>query len=188
MSLRRVEEGDLGLLLAWRNAPKIRVNMFRQHEISEAEHLAWFDRVQKDTSACWLLYFSPDGVPSGIVNFTGIDIDGRTAHWGFYAAPGRPPGTGTRLSLEALDHAFISLGLRAVLAEVLSSNSRSLAFHRKLGFREQGCRTEDHEIDGARIPVLCFELDDDNWRKARITLQDRISSEAGGTAYSSGNN
>jgi len=182
MSLRRLEEGDLGVLLSWRNASEIRLNMFRQHVISEAEHLAWFESIRKDASACWLIYANPPGVPSGVVNFTRMDNAVGTAHWGFYAAPGSPPGTGTQLSLEALDHAFLSLRLRAVFAEVLSSNDRSLAFHRKLGFREQGRRAEDHKIDGAHIPVLCFELSNEEWRQARAVLLERISAASAAIA------
>ena len=37
--LRGIKEDELELMLSWRNAPKVRENMYTRHEISLSEHL-----------------------------------------------------------------------------------------------------------------------------------------------------
>lgn len=45
--LRPMTEADLAQVLAWRNHPDIRANMYTQHEITMAEHRAWWDRMHE---------------------------------------------------------------------------------------------------------------------------------------------
>ena len=42
--LRAIREDELGLMLSWRNAPKVRENMYTRHEISMSEHQDWWGR------------------------------------------------------------------------------------------------------------------------------------------------
>jgi RimJ/RimL family protein N-acetyltransferase len=89
-----------------------------------------------------------EGVPSGVVSFTDYRPEAGSSHWGFYAAPGAPRGTGISLAVCALDEAFDRLGLHKLNAEVLSNNGQSIRFHEKLGFRREGLFRENF-FDGA---------------------------------------
>lgn len=129
--LRPLEESDLELILHWRNAPTVRQAMFSQHEISWDEHQAWFRREQVDESKRCFLYLNQNNEANGVVCFTNYDALQRSAFWGFYASPGAIPGTGLRMSLDALDEAFNKLGLEKLSAEVLATNLRSLDMHKK---------------------------------------------------------
>jgi len=148
--------------------------MFTQHEISWDEHQAWFLRVRADESKRWFLYLNQNNEPSGVVYFTGLDAAQRSTFWGFYASPDAMPGTGLRMSLDALDKAFNELALEKLSADVLTSNSRSLDMHKKVGFTEEGYFRE-HFFDGEkRVDVMRLGMLSSEWPHNRVLLSSRI--------------
>jgi UDP-4-amino-4,6-dideoxy-N-acetyl-beta-L-altrosamine N-acetyltransferase len=126
-----MQVGDLDLVLEWRNHPEVRSCMRHQEEIGAAEHTRWF-HAEAGNPDSHLLILEVAGVPSGYVKLTGLG-DG-SAEWGFYKAPGAPPGTGSLLGKSALRYAFESLGFAEVVGSVIATNRRSIAFHVKMGF------------------------------------------------------
>ena len=173
--LRPLEESDLKLILPWRNAPTVRQAMFTQHEISWDEHQAWFHRMQADESKQSFLFLDYENAPSAVVSFVSIEQVQKLAFWGFYTDPDAKPGTGVRMSLDALDKAFYELELRKLNADVLASNLRSLEMHKKIGFIEEG-RFRDHFYDGeSNVDVVRFGILHEEWPHAKRNLQDRIS-------------
>jgi len=165
MALRRLAEPDLALILGWRNAPSVRACMFSQHDITFAEHQAWFERVKDDSRSRWFIWEDADGIPRGTANFVDIRPAVGAAFWGFYCAPDAPRGTGTQMCSEALDTAFGSLQLHKVNAEVLASNVKSLHLHRKLGFRQEGLFRDGHRQAGNYEDVVRFGLLSHEWRQ-----------------------
>lgn len=152
---------DLDCVLAWRNHPDIRRYMYNQHEIGLSEHQAWFERTVCD-SRKHLLIFESDGEARGFVSFTRLASDG-VADWGFYVAPDAPKGSGYQLGKAALDHAFGALRLHKVCGQALAFNERSIAYHLRLGFREEGVLRDQH-FDGSRYhAIVCFGLLKDEW-------------------------
>ena len=49
--LRPIKDSELELMLSWRNAPAVRENMYTTHEISLAEHAAWWERTNSSDQA-----------------------------------------------------------------------------------------------------------------------------------------
>ena len=173
--LRLLEESDLKLVLTWRNTLAVRKAMFTQHEISWDEHCAWFHRMRVDESKQWFLFLDHDNTACAVVNFVSVDPVQKTAFWGFYADPNARPGTGMRMSLEALDKAFLELGIKKVHSEVLASNSRSLEMHKKVGFIQEGF-FRNHVFDGERnVDVVRFAILEEEWPLAKQKLQARIN-------------
>jgi len=161
VALRALTVDDLGLILPWRNATHVRLNMFTQHVISQDEHLAWFHRIAVDDAARWLI-FDENGRPSGVVYFTGIRHDSANAFWGFYAMPDPPPGIGRRIEREALDYAFQVLKLHKLNCEVLSVNQLVINQHKRFGFTQEGLfrdyvYTADRFQDVVRFGMLAEE-------------------------------
>lgn len=149
--------------------------MYSQHEIAREEHRLWFKRMQADHSKQWFLFFDDENGPCAVVNFVAIDQIQKSAFWGFYADPNAKPGAGMRMSLEALDKAFVELGLRKLNSEVLASNQRSLQMHKKIGFIQEGC-FRDYFFDGERyVDVIRFGILHKEWPLAKRRLQDRLS-------------
>ena len=175
MPLRPLAEQDLDMMLAWRNAPEVRRNMYTKHEITVAEHQAWFERMKDDASARWFIHEDTTGQPDGVVYFTQLQTSNRSAFWGFYAAPDALPGTGTRMGLDALDRAFTVLGLHKLNAEAIAKNEASLRFQEILGFKEEGLFRDFHFdgqsfVDVVRLGILATE-----WAVKREEIKVRIA-------------
>ena len=113
------------------------------HEIGEAEHRAWFAAGVADPSRRVLVY-EHDGIPSGVVNFTGID--GGTAVWGFFldveGLTARDATLPAWMSVcrEAVDYAFDVLGVDRLDGEVFAANTAVRRLNRRLGFIEGASR------------------------------------------------
>ncbi len=154
-------EFDLGCVLTWRNHPDVRRYMCSQNEITLDEHQRWFVRTLQDPRKN-LLIFEVGNEPLGFVNFSELACGG-VADWGFYAAPAAPKGTGRRLGLTALDHAFNQLNLHKICGQVIGDNDRSIRLHRSLGFQQEGILRNQH-YDGERFhDVICFGLLSHEW-------------------------
>jgi UDP-4-amino-4,6-dideoxy-N-acetyl-beta-L-altrosamine N-acetyltransferase len=160
--IRSMIHADLALVLAWRNHPDIRRYMYTQHEITLAEHQDWFERCLPDPRK-HLLIFEFNQQPLGFVSFGEAEVGG-IADWGFYVAPDAPKGSGQQLGYAALTYAFTELKLHKINGEALAYNQRSIDFHRKLGFRDEGILRDQH-FDGHKYHhVICFGLLCDEWQ------------------------
>lgn len=156
-TLRKLSEADLPLLLSWRNHPEVRRFMFAAHEISLAEHQAWFARVSADAQR-HLLVFEIAGQPLGFANVHVLHSAGGLADWGFYVSPEARRGTGHLLGKAVLAYAFENLRIHKMSAQVIAFNERSARFHQRLGFVQEGLLRDQH-FDGERHhDVLCFGL------------------------------
>lgn len=163
-SVRAVQIDDLSQLLEWRNHPKIRMYMIKQHEITPGEHQAWFQRVAMDNQRC-LLIIERQGRPMGYVQFSGINDEG--ADWGFYVAPGSPKGSGRGLAMAALHYAFNSMSLKQVRGKALSFNQASIRLHLSCGFLQEPGLELAQLDDGRTEELLCFMLDRSMWHKVQ---------------------
>lgn len=161
MTARRMSENDLEYVLRWRNHPDIRRFMLSQHEITLAEHRAWFDRASRDETRA-LLVIEDHGQPLGCVIFSGVQKNS-TADWSFYSAPGSPPGTGTRICATALDYAFGELGVHKVAGQVLDFNLASIRVHQRLRFTHEGSLREHIPINETHHDLLCFGILSSEW-------------------------
>jgi UDP-4-amino-4,6-dideoxy-N-acetyl-beta-L-altrosamine N-acetyltransferase len=165
-TVRTLSEDNLPMVLAWRNHPAVRSNMVTQHEISLEEHRNWFARVNEDKTR-QLLIVLDGSTPLGFVQFNSVS-QGSVAEWGFYARPDAPKGSGTKLGLTALSHAFKKLGLHKVCGQAIESNVASIAFHLKLGFAEEGRLLEQQRIGNTYHTLFCFGLLAKDWQERSI--------------------
>lgn len=160
--LRPMTEADLEMVLLWRNHTEVRRYMYTTHEISLEEHRNWFARVSKSPTVNLLIYEHLEQA-CGYVNMSRGRCN-EVADWGFYLAPDAPRGTGRSLGKLTLNHAFDALKLHKVCGQALGFNARSIAFHKKLGFTEEGCLRHQH-FDGTVFhDVVCFGLLENEWQ------------------------
>ena len=154
--VRPMREGDLELVLGWRNHPDVRRHMFTRHEITLQEHSAWFQRSRNDVGR-HLLVYEHGATPLGFVSLN-VGPHEKVADWGFYAAPAAPKGTGRLMGRAALDHAFGPLQLHKVCGLAIETNRASISLHSHLGFQREGLLREQH-FDGEKYrAVVCFGL------------------------------
>ncbi|GAA5181615.1 hypothetical protein GCM10025771_28950 [Niveibacterium umoris] len=141
--LRRATENDLATILRWRNHPEVRRVMFTDHEITEAEHLAWWSRVHDDPAYRLLLIEHRD-TPCGVVTFSRMDVAAATWLWGFYLDPeGFADGlerlrAWNGMELASLAWARSELECVELRCEVFAFNTAVLQMHLRHRFIETG--------------------------------------------------
>lgn len=160
--LRAMCDDDVDQVLAWRNHPDVRRYMYTQHEIKKSEHIAWYERTKQQKHKHLLIY-EKDLLPVGFVNITVVNESARRADWGFYLAPDAVKGAGQELGRSAIEYAFKEVNIHKLCGEALAFNERSIAFHLRLGFHQEGC-LRDHHFDGVSYhDVMAFGLLADEW-------------------------
>jgi UDP-4-amino-4,6-dideoxy-N-acetyl-beta-L-altrosamine N-acetyltransferase len=167
--VRAVTRKDLPMLLNWRNHADVRRFMFTQHEISQEEHLNWFERASQDDSHSLLIVETSDG-PIGYVQFNNVCMGG-VSEWGFYTRPNAPAGSGKKLGEAALQHAFEKLQLHKVCGQAIENNEASIRFHHKLGFTQEGTLREHQRIEHSYHAVICFGLLKQEWSSRPINKE-----------------
>lgn len=164
--LRAIKPEELELMLSWRNAPSVRANMYTRHEISLAEHLAWWERIQTRADQHYLMY-EHQGTPFGIVAFNGIDAINQNSSWAFYSSPAATNGTGSRMEYLALEHSFSGIRLHKLCCEVLAFNAPVIRLHEKFGFKVEGILREQHKTDDAFVDVYRLGMLASEWAAKR---------------------
>lgn len=148
--------------------------MYSRHEISWDEHLDWWERVGKSTNQRYFMY-ERSGAPVGIVALTSIDLDNMNACWAFYASPNAPKGTGSRMELLVLEHAFSEMGLHKLYCEVLDFNVPVIRLHEKFGFKLEGVFCEHHLYNGIYINIHRLAITMAEWMKIRETMIAKVA-------------
>jgi UDP-4-amino-4,6-dideoxy-N-acetyl-beta-L-altrosamine N-acetyltransferase len=173
-TIRELTEGDLPMVLTWRNHPSVRTFMLTQHEISLQEHRNWFERVKHEKNRKQLIVLD-SSEPIGFVQFNPVS-PGSIADWGFYTKPDATKGSGTKLGNAALKYAFQDLGVHKVCGQAIESNAASIAFHQKLGFIEEGRLRDQQQINGQYQTLVCFGLLANDWQQTRSTEKEQNAS------------
>ncbi|MEV1001995.1 GNAT family N-acetyltransferase [Nonomuraea sp. NPDC050202] len=157
--LREVQGDDLADMRRWRNHPRVRAASFTTHEITEDEHLRWWEAVRTDPGRRVLIY-DHHGVATGVVTYS--DLTPESATWGYYLDLDTLERQGSLLrawiGLEqaAVGHAFGPLGLSRLRGEVLDGNEPVMRLHRRFGFVEVGRRKQ--VVDGVPREAVTFEI------------------------------
>ncbi|MGE4408730.1 UDP-4-amino-4,6-dideoxy-N-acetyl-beta-L-altrosamine N-acetyltransferase [Pseudomonas sp.] len=171
--LRSLKVEELELMLSWRNAPSVRANMYTRHEITLAEHLAWWARIQMRSDQSYFMY-ECQSTPLGIVAFTGIDNESLNSSWAFYASPQAPKGTGSKMEYLALEYAFNHMRLHKLCCEVLAFNTLVIKLHQKFGFNIEGVFREQHRVDGVFVDVCRLGMLANEWQSRRETMLQKL--------------
>jgi UDP-4-amino-4,6-dideoxy-N-acetyl-beta-L-altrosamine N-acetyltransferase len=164
--IRVVTWDDLEMVLAWRNHTDVRRFMFTQHKISLEEHRKWFAKATQDRNRS-LLIIEEAKQPIGYVQFSQV-VEGGIADWGFYTSPDAPKGTGRKLGVTALNHAFGSLKIHKVCGLAIEGNQASINFHKRLGFALEGVLRDQQRIEGTYHDLHCFGLLAREWQPDKI--------------------
>ena len=154
--MRPMKESDLKQVLKWRNHPDIRKCMYSNHKIETDEHKEWFIKSCEDP-AITLLIYQQGKKACGFVSIKQTSFP-KVAKWGFYVAPNAQKGSGFELGKLAIKYAFEQLGFHKLCGEALSFNEKSIVFHQRLGFVQEGY-IKEHHFDGNEFQdIVLFGL------------------------------
>lgn len=169
-----LKEQHLDLVLEWRNSPGIRSIMYQDELITWENHAAWFEKM-KHSKTSWLRLLAYNGHPIGLVNFNYINRIDERCSWGFYIGEkSAPKGSGTVLAYLALKEIFEQQRIRKVCAEVIGHNKKSLSFHQKVGFVQEGCLLDHVKKDEKFQDVYLFAQFVENWKNVQPKLKELL--------------
>lgn len=152
---------------ALRNSDAVRAHMYHDHLISETEHLAWIARL-RHADCERVMVVIVHGKVAGLVALNAIDWRHKRADWAFYLShDAQGKGIGGVVECKLLDLAFFDLGLEKLNCEVLASNPKVIALHRKFGFTLEGTRRAHVIKDGVRVDVALLGMQAAEWRALR---------------------
>ncbi|MBO9522523.1 MAG: GNAT family N-acetyltransferase [Nocardioidaceae bacterium] len=150
--LRPASDTDLASLRSWRNQEANRAVSTNQQEITAEEHARWWAAVKDDPSR-QVLVFEQDGRGLGVVTFFDIDLDEKSAGWGFYldhettTAEGIAMMAWIQVMKDATAYAFDTLGVDLLTGEVNEDNEAVRTMNRRFRFTEGEPRTlEDGRV------------------------------------------
>lgn len=171
--LRNIKKDELNIMLAWRNEPKVRSNMYNQHVISQEEHLSWWEKIQGCENQKYYMY-EYEGQPCGITSLNNIDLINQNSAWAFYTSPSAPRGSGAKMEFLMLDLAFITLGLHKLYCEVLEFNRPVITLHHKFGFETEGILKAQRFINDEFVNVYRLAILKSQWECNRTAQLEKI--------------
>jgi RimJ/RimL family protein N-acetyltransferase len=147
------------LFFKWVNDPEIIHYLLRIVPTYRHQQLAWFQSLPNSTD----IIFTIETVSGNIIGTIGLEkinfINGTAWTWqiiGEIQFRGQGLGTGAKILL--LDYAFNTLRLEKICAEVIASNTHSLRYNKKSGFRDEGRLRNQIFRDGKRCDLILLGI------------------------------
>lgn len=158
-----LDEPEALEVLAIRNQPMVRKNMYTDHLINPDEHFGWIGRL-KGASHTKFFAVLTDGKIIGGVSISGIDERHKRADWAFYLSEDcQGKGIGSALERQFVTMAFEKFGIEKLNCEVISFNDRVVKLHQKFGFQIEGTRREHVIRDGEKFDAVFLGITKDEW-------------------------
>ena len=138
--LREVELSDSEKAYSWRNQELNRSVSGNSDVFSRVDHETWWTNMLHDESMK-VFVFATSESECGIVTFSNIDLEKKTAFWGFYldtesqVYQSNPMAIWFMLEKEAIELAKDLLNLKSLKCSVAKTNKAVLMVHKKFGFR-----------------------------------------------------
>jgi len=142
--------------------------MYTNHEISEEEHLAWWESTSKKNDQKYFIY--ENKIPLGIVAITEVDFFNCNCSWAFYSSPEAPKGTGSLMEFLAIEYVFNDLKLKKLACEVLAFNTPVIKLHQKFGFVVEGIMRRQKRYGDGFCDVYKLGLLQDEWQNKRSEI------------------
>jgi ribosomal-protein-alanine N-acetyltransferase len=140
VTLHPVRQADAAELIAANIASKPFHTPYAEPFTDQAGFDSWFTALQQPTNASFLVRGAATGALAGVINFSQIFYGNFcSAYTGFYATAALAGNGLMTAGLKlATEHAFNTLRLHRVEANIQPGNARSLALVRRVGFQKEG--------------------------------------------------
>ena len=177
ITLNPLVEEDIELIRTWRNLPEVAQYMYTSDSITEAQQIAWFKRIQHDsTSQYWLIKYDNQNI--GLASLTGINQTLSSCYWAFYLGDSsiRGGGLGAKVEFNVLEYVFNVLKLNKLRCEVMTFNSKVISMHEKFGFRREAYYRQHVKKEGVWQDVVGLAILKQEWESYKEVLQNKIYS------------
>lgn len=141
IELSTVTEEDLPLMRSWRNSPDVSQFMISQESISEEQQLAWFNKIQRDTTQHhYVIFYKSQPIGSANIKSRGVNISLQQASVvepGLYIGVEKYRNNILAFAPTLLlnDYCFNTLGVKKLVAVVKADNQVALNYNKKIGYK-----------------------------------------------------
>jgi RimJ/RimL family protein N-acetyltransferase len=164
VTLRPIEEADLGFLARGVNHPEVRPFVGQTFPTSVARERRYLEELDERTDAVSVLAVAGDE-RVGVVEFDPIDREAGVADFALWIHPDHHGGGYGREAAELMiAYAFDELRVHKVTAEAYGPNAASRALLESLGLTREGVGREDVFLDGEYRDTHYFGLLEREWR------------------------
>lgn len=168
ITLRKIEERDLEMIMHWRMDPDITRYMNTNPQLTMEGQRKWLRHIETaDTVQAWVI--EQDGIPAGVIQLADIDWENKTSSWGYYVGEKQMRSLHLAVSLEMslYDYVFDVLGLKELQGEVFSLNSAVIRLHLACGSHITEEIIGEVEKDGVCYDVTHLCITSDEWNQIR---------------------
>ncbi|MGH2361644.1 MAG: GNAT family N-acetyltransferase [bacterium] len=161
VQLTPLRAADAEAMLAWINDREEVLLNAPYRPVSEAQHAAWFETVQRDRET---VIFGIRALHEerllGYCQLVNIHWIHRTAELRIRLGEekDRGRGYGSEVIRQLVDFAFRDLSLNRVHVHVFATNERALRVYEKLGFVQEGLLRAAAHIDGEYVDVIIMGI------------------------------
>ena len=160
VDLRNMDESDIEQVRLWRNSKEVSEHMLSRNVISHEQQSKWFESAKNNTTQLYYIIQAKNGNKLGVVNFSSIDNESRTAEPGLYI--GEVKERNSLFGMEAyyllLKYGFEQLNLDKVYGTALSSNPTALKMNKSFGYNVEEIIQNGITIEGTPREVVKLYL------------------------------
>ena len=174
-SARGIELRDLPLIMKWRMDPEITKWMNTDPVLTLEGQKKWLQSISDDeTCRYWLL--EVEGESAGVLSLVAIDLEGKTADWGYYIGEKRLRSMRFAISVELSLYAycFEVLGLTIVRNSPHDDNFGAIKLHKLCGNQIVGIRERAVRKNGIWCNLVDMEITKDLWMTRNYTNYEKI--------------
>jgi len=170
--LRPIKKSDIPNFVKWMNDQE--VNQFTQRDfpLTEMAEEKWFEKAANQADGAILVIEAIDGEdpkPIGNCGFSSIHVIYRKSTFGICIGEKDywEKGYGTEAGRLLINYVFSRLNLNRISSSVLDINPRSLALHKKLGFKAEGRRRQAFFKNGKYCDEIIFGILRKEWEEMK---------------------
>jgi len=168
VTLRKIGEEDLGLIMRWRMDPDITRYMNTNPKLTMEGQLKWFAGIRGNKDVLYRMILV-DGEPAGVINLTGLEKPDGNLGWAYYVGEKRLRSMQTALALEMsmYDYAFDVLGKNAVYGDIFSLNKGVITLHKLCGCEVVEEKKNHVCKEGVYYDVTFMRMTAERWKEIR---------------------
>lgn len=168
ISVRKILDNDLELILKWRTDPDITKYMETDFEGTLATQKEWYRQIQKDNSKKYCVIDIND-IPAGVLCLTDIDYDAKTCEWGYYVGEKSLRSFAAAISIECslYDYVFEKMGFQKIFCECLGFNTGVIKLHEYCGNHIDNIEKNAILKKGISYDLVKMSISAEEWRKKK---------------------
>jgi UDP-4-amino-4,6-dideoxy-N-acetyl-beta-L-altrosamine N-acetyltransferase len=159
--LRKIEDRDTELIVAWRNSEVVRPHFIYQEVFTSESHMHW-KRTMVDTGKVdqFMICNRETKKPLGSVYIRDIDKLHKKGEYGIFLAPDAPhgKGIGTETAKLTIQYAFEVKKLHRLFLRVYADNLQAIRSYEKAGFVKEGYLKDDVFVNGTFRDIVLMAI------------------------------